>query len=60
MSEPDNPAGRVLDAAIRVAAAAPKRRGTHVSSASIYWPYLLELREALDAMGIEWREERHR
>jgi hypothetical protein len=48
-------AARVLDAAIAVAQQAPKRRGTYVSHAKIYWPCIEELRAALDALGIEWR-----
>ncbi len=51
-----DPAGRVLDAAIAVARQAPARRGTYVSHAMIYWPAIEELRAALDALGIEWRQ----
>jgi hypothetical protein len=49
------PAGRVLDAAIAIARAAPARRGQYVSHAKIYWPRIEELRAALDALGIDWR-----
>jgi hypothetical protein len=44
------PAGRVLDAAIAVADAAPKKRGKYVTGALIYWPLIIELREALAAL----------
>lgn len=54
----DNPAARVLDAAIDVARQAPARRGEYVSSALIYWPCIEELRAALDALGIDWRAPR--
>lgn len=56
MSEP-TPAGRALDATIRVAASAPKKRGQYVTYAKVYWPYIEELRDALDALGIEWRPQ---
>lgn len=55
MTEPNPAAGRVLDAAIAVAAAAPAKRGTYVTKAGVYWPLIDELRDALDALGIEWR-----
>lgn len=48
-------ADRVLDAAIAVAEAAPTRRGQNVFAAQIPWIRITELREALDALGIEWR-----
>jgi hypothetical protein len=57
MSERE-PAARVLDAAINVAASAPAKRGQFVSSALIYWPLIEELRAALDDLGIDWKGNR--
>jgi hypothetical protein len=51
------PAAQLLDAAIRIAAHAPKIRGQYVSSALIYWPHIEELRAALDALGVDWKPE---
>jgi signal recognition particle subunit SEC65 len=51
-------AARVLDAAIKVAAYPPKKKGQSVSSAQVYWPLIDELRDALDELGIEWRPAR--
>lgn len=42
-------------AAIEVAMAAPLKRKAHTTSAGIYWPKVTALREALDALGIDWR-----
>ena len=58
--EPDaaserSPQARVLDAAVKVARSAPAKRGQYVTGAKVYWPYIEELRAALDAMGIDWR-----
>jgi hypothetical protein len=53
-------AARLMDAAIAVADYAPAKRGQHVSSAQIYWPLIIELRAALDAMGVEWRSPNHK
>ena len=50
-------AGRVLDAAIAVAAYPPKKKGQYVHSAGVYWPLIDELRAALDDMGVEWRPQ---
>jgi hypothetical protein len=55
--ETDTAASRLMDAVITVAACAPARRGTYVSHAKIYWPYIEELRAALDAMGVDWRSQ---
>jgi hypothetical protein len=52
---PDTAAATVLDAAIAVARAAPRRRGTYVSHTKIYWPLIEDLRAALDALDIDWR-----
>ncbi len=49
------PAARVLDAAVGVAQAAPAKPGRYVFAAQIPWTRIHELREALDALGIEWR-----
>lgn len=56
LTDADRAAGRVLDAAIQVARNAPARRGGYVSKALVYWPYIEELRDALDALGIEWQQ----
>jgi hypothetical protein len=50
-------AGEVLDAAISVAQAAPKKQGTNVFATAIPWTRIHRLRLALDAMGIEWRDD---
>jgi hypothetical protein len=50
-----DPVTRVLAAAITIARRAPQRRGSYVSHALIPWPLIEELREALDAGGVEWR-----
>lgn len=55
MSESDRAAARLLEAAIRVAAYPPSKPGTYVSKAQVYWPLIQELRDALDAYGIEWQ-----
>jgi signal recognition particle subunit SEC65 len=55
MEHEPNPAARVLDAALQVARDAPKRRGKYVSHALVYWPHIETLREALEALGVEWR-----
>lgn len=51
----DDPAGRVIDAARAVAAYPPRKPGQYVSKAGVYWPLIIELRDALDALGIDWR-----
>ena len=48
-----SPVQRVLDAATEIAANAPKRRGTYVTHAKIYWPLIEELRSALAALDAE-------
>lgn len=53
--EERTPAARLMDAVIAVAAAAPARPGTNVFAAKISWRKITELRDALDAMGVEWR-----
>lgn len=50
------PAGSVLDAAVAIAAAAPAKPGSHVFASAIPWGRIHELRDALDALGIEWRD----
>jgi hypothetical protein len=47
---------RLIAAAIQVAADAPARRGTYVSSALVPWSDIELLRDALDAAGIDWRK----
>jgi hypothetical protein len=44
-----------LRAARKVAAYPPAKPGQYVSDAKVYWPLIIELRDALDAAGIEWR-----
>lgn len=46
---------RLLDVVVKIAHDAPKKRGQNVSHALVYWPDIIKLREALDALGIEWR-----
>lgn len=48
-------AGRVLDVAAKIARDAPKKRGQYVSHALVYWNDINDLRDALDALGIDWR-----
>lgn len=49
-------ASKLLDTVIAIAAAAPKKQGQHVYSAQVPWALIHQLRERLDAMGIEWRQ----
>ena len=49
------PAQRVLDIAVKIAHDAPRKRGQYVSSALVYWPDIIELREALEELGVEWK-----
>lgn len=42
-------------ASIEVATAAPWKRGTDVHAASIPWTLILDLRAALEAVGIDWQ-----
>lgn len=51
-----SPAGRVLDVAIKIARDAPAKQGQYVSHAKVYWGDIHELRAALDALGVEWRQ----
>lgn len=46
----------LVDAAARVAAAAPQRAGSLVFAAKIPWVRIERLRRALDDCRIEWRE----
>ena len=50
------PASRVLDVAVKIAADAPARKGQYVSHCLVYWDDIVELRDSLDALGIEWRK----
>ena len=50
-----DPAARVLDVACKIAHNAPVKQGKYVSGALIYWPLIHQLRDALDALGVEWR-----
>lgn len=43
-------------AATEVAASAPLRAGTHSFSAQVPWYLIKQLRDALDQLGIDWRE----
>jgi hypothetical protein len=56
----DTPASRLLDLATEIAVYAPKRQGQNVHTAGISWRLIHELREALDAMGIDWRAAKAR
>jgi hypothetical protein len=47
-------------AAIEVAIHAPLDRGVSTGSAQIYWPKIDRLRDALDAVGIDWRAAKQR
>jgi hypothetical protein len=53
------PAERLLDAAVAIARNAPAGHGATVSHTLVYWPRVEELRDALDAMGVEWRPGAH-
>jgi len=55
MSGEKTPAQRVLDIAVKIAHDAPRKRGQYVSSALVYWPDIIELREALEELGVEWK-----
>lgn len=46
---------RVLDATIAVARAAPDKPSHNAFAARISWTKLTELRDALDAAGLEWK-----
>jgi hypothetical protein len=47
---------RLLDLAIEIAVYAPKKQGKYVHAAGISWKLIHELRDALDAVGVDWRE----
>lgn len=49
------PEWRLWIAAIGVAADPPLERGQFVSGAKVYWPKLIELREALEECGVDWK-----
>lgn len=49
---------RLFDVVLSVAAAPPDRPGTNVWAAKVPWYRIVELREALDACGIDWRASR--
>lgn len=53
-SEP-NVYARVLDATIAVARSAPGKQSHNAYGARISWAKIMELRDALDAAGLEWR-----
>lgn len=53
-AEDQTPAARVLDVTVRIAEAAPARRGRYVGAAQIRWSLIEELRAALTDLGIEW------
>ena len=55
--KPSPDAARILDTAVLIARRAPKRQGKYTYSAQIPWKLIHELRAALDAVGVEWREE---
>lgn len=44
-----------LATAIDIAGAAPARQATYTSSAKVSWQLIHELRDRLDAAGIDWR-----
>lgn len=54
-TEPSSVYARVLDATIAVVRAAPDAPSHNAFAARIPWPKVTELRDALDAAGIEWR-----
>lgn len=47
---------RVLDATIAVARSAPATPSHNAFAARISWSKVTELRDALDAAGLEWRD----
>ena len=54
---PPTPAARVLDAAIEIARAAPRKQHHYAWSAQIPWTLIHELRGALTALDIPWQGE---
>jgi hypothetical protein len=54
--EKDTPEYELWLCAIEVAVAAPWKQGTHSYSAQIPWNNVNNLRQALDALGIDWRK----
>lgn len=53
--EAPNVYARVLDATIAVVRSAPDAPSHNAYGARIPWSKITELREALDAAGLEWR-----
>lgn len=52
------PTQRAIATAIEIATWPPLRRESYTSSAKVPWLLIEELRERLDAAGIDWREVR--
>jgi hypothetical protein len=50
-------ARRILNHAVAVAQAAPKRKGFYTFAAQIPWTTINDLRDALDAAHIKWRSD---
>jgi hypothetical protein len=58
LSEPNRRATLQTDLprlAARIAAAAPARQGSNVYNAGIPWRLIIELRELLDQLDVDWR-----
>jgi len=49
-------AERLVDLAARIARYAPAKQGNYVHRAGIRWTLIHELRNTLDALGVEWRK----
>lgn len=56
MEDPHSPppSQRIIALALQIAAAAPRKHGRYAYGANIPWRLILELREALEAAGIDW------
>jgi len=52
----DSPASQLLDVAVAIAGYAPKRQNKYTHCANVSWKLIHELRDALDAVGVEWRK----
>jgi hypothetical protein len=51
-----SPEALLLDAAASIAFNAPETHGPTTTHTLVYWPTVERLREALDALGIDWRK----
>jgi hypothetical protein len=47
---------RVMGCALRIAARPPLKHGPTTFAASVPWSMIEELRDAIDELGVDWRE----